>query len=115
MLDRFRADRREARTVELEASGVGDLDELLAGGREFPTSDDPPDLHWKTLAAATQEYVATLDDESKQIVALRFEDELSQDEVAARMRCTRRRVRTVEHQVQDGLRRWLKGRKLLDS
>ncbi len=114
MIDRFRAEQRQARSVELDGVGVGDIDEILAAGAEFLPVDEPPDLHWKTLLAAANEYVATLDPESRQLVTLRFEEELSQDDVAIRMACSRRRIRTVEQRVQDSLRKWLQQRGLLD-
>lgn len=105
MIDRFRAEKRQA-GVELDAVNVDD--------GELAEHDQPPDLHWKNLHAATTELLATLDAESRQIIALRFDDELSQDDVAAKLGCTRRRVRTVEDKVQADLRAWLKKRGLLD-
>lgn len=114
MIDRYRAEQRTARGVELDGTGIGDLEEILAANAEFLQPEEPPDLHWKTLLGAAQEYVATLDAESRQLVTLRFEEELSQDDVAARMACSRRRVRTIEGRVQHSLRSWLKQRGLLD-
>ena len=112
MIDRFRASLKDAKQVDADAgSGVGDIDSLLAANAALPT-DQPVDLDWKAQLAATAEYLATLDPESRTIVTLRFEDELSQDEVAAKVGCTRRRVRTVEARVQDELRRFLKTRGL---
>lgn len=111
MIDRYRAAQKEAKHVELPASGVGDLDALLAANAEL-TADEPVDLDWKAQLAATAEYLATLDEESRRIVALRFEDELSQDEVAARVGCTRRRVRSVEARAQAELRVYLRERGL---
>ena len=113
MIDRFRAEPNPARTVELDAIGVGDLDQLLATNAELGRADEPIALDDRALFVATREYVATLDPETQRFVALRFEDELSQDETAAQLRCTRRRVRTLEHEVQHGLRSWLKTRGLL--
>jgi len=114
MIDRYRTDQRAARGLELDDVGVGDLEEILAANAEFLQREETPDLHWTTLLAAAKEYVATLDAESQQLVNLRFEEELSQDEVAAKMGCSRRRVRTVEDRVQHSLRSWLKQRGLLD-
>ncbi len=111
MIDRFRAAQKE---VELDQTSVGDLDRLLAANAEFPPAEEPVELHWKTLFEAATAYVATLDAEHRQLVTLRFEDERSQDETAALLKCTRRRVRTLEGNVQDGLRRWLKKRGLLE-
>lgn len=113
MIDRYRAAQRA--TVELDQVGVGDLDELLAANAAFALGDEPEDLHWKQLREATQQYVATLDDERQQLIVLRFAEELSQDETAARMACSRRRVRTVEERVISGLRRSLQKRGLNEA
>jgi RNA polymerase sigma factor (sigma-70 family) len=110
MIDRFRAAKHA--TVDLDDTGVGDIDQLLATNGELAAGTEPEDLHWKTLRAATNDYVATLDDESRQLVALRFVDEHSQDETAVRMKCSRRRVRTVEDRVVAGLRKALQSRGL---
>lgn len=113
MIDRYRAAQRTP--VELDETGVGDIDQLLAANAELAAGDEPEDLHWKQLREATNEYVATLDDESRQLVALRFVEELSQDETAARMACSRRRVRTLEERVVVGLRKSLQKRGLNEA
>jgi RNA polymerase sigma factor (sigma-70 family) len=105
MIDRFRADKRQA-GVELDAVNVDE--------GQLAEPEQPPDLHWKKLHAAASEFIATLDPESRQLVTLRFDDELSQDDVAAKLGCSRRRVRTVEEKVQAELRSWLKKRGFLD-
>ena len=115
MIDRFRSEQRHVGNVELDKMSVGDIDTILATDADFARQDETPDLHWKSLLAAANEYVATLDAESRQLVALRFEEGLSQDDVATRMTCSRRRVRTVEHRVQHSLRKWLQKRGLLES
>jgi RNA polymerase sigma factor (sigma-70 family) len=102
MIDRFRV---EQKLVELDAASID---------AALPPAEEPVELHWKTLFEAATAYVATLDAEHRQFVTLRFEDECSQDETAAHMKCTRRRVRTLERDVQDGLRTWLKSRGLLE-
>lgn len=114
MIDRFRAEQRQAHGIALDDPGVGDIEEILASNAGFTQVAEAPDLHWKTLLAAATECVATFDAESRQLVALRFEEELSQDEAAIRMACSRRRVRTIEQRVQDRLRKWLQQRGLLD-
>ncbi len=70
------------------------------------------DLHFRTLSAATRSFLEELDTESQRFVELRFVEELSQADVAARMGVTRRRARTLEAQVQQGLARFLKKRGL---
>jgi RNA polymerase sigma factor (sigma-70 family) len=104
MIDRHRAGQKQARTTPLDALDAAEL-----------AAEPPPDIEWQRLAAATREYVATLDREHRELVRLRFEEGGSQDAVAGALACTRRRVRTLEGEVQDGLRAWLKTRGLLDS
>ena len=94
------------------------IDQLRRQEREVLT-DVPPEAasggeeeiaeaqHWNTLATATRGFVATLDEESRRFVTLRFENERSQAEVAEEMGVTRRRVRTLEGRVMKGLRRYL--------
>jgi len=98
MIDRFRARRNAA------AAPVDELDEVADTGTQEPEED----LHWRSLSEATAAFVAGLDAESREIVRLRFESELSQDVVAAQLGCSRRRVRTVEHRVKAGLKRHLR-------
>jgi RNA polymerase sigma-70 factor (ECF subfamily) len=112
MIDRFRANRRQP--VALDEVGVGELERLLATSSAMPQGEEPADPHWKQLLAATTEFVATLDVESRQLITMRFDEELSQDDAAERLRCSRRRVRTVERKVQKLLRKWLQKRRLFD-
>jgi RNA polymerase sigma factor (sigma-70 family) len=105
MIDRFRAEQKHARAVELDTLEL-DAAELAA--------EPPPDPHWQKLAAATADYVATLDPTHRDFVRLRFEEGGSQDKVAEALGWTRRKVRTVETDVQRGLRKWLKARGFLD-
>ena len=74
----------------LALADAADVDELAT---EAPADDD---LDWQRLAQATRTWRATLDDESKSFIALRFEEGLGQRDVASRMGATRRRVRTLE-------------------
>ena len=106
MIDRFRADQKDARTIGVD---IGDLDALQ------PAAEEPPDLHWQKLAAATAEYVATLAPEQRELVRLRFEESMSQERVAEALGWTRRKVRTFETEVQKGLRSWLKQRGFLET
>ena len=95
MIDRYRAESKEARTLSLD--GLDGLDALE------PAAEPAPDLHWQQLAAVTAEYVATLDPEQRAFVGLRFEEGASQDRVADQLGWTRRRVRTLERDIQQGL------------
>ena len=114
MVDRYRAEKREAKHVIAtdDSTGVGDIDTLLATNATLAGAD-PVNLDWQAQLAATRDYLATLDADTRQIVTLRFEDELSQEDVAAKVGCTRRRVRSVEDRAQAELRAYLKQRGLL--
>ena len=81
----------------LTLADPADVEELAT---ETPTDDD---LDWQRLTHATRTWSATLDDECKRFVALRFEEGLGQRDVAKSMGATRRRVRTLETVVRRGL------------
>lgn len=103
-------DRQRARGHDVAVAAM----ELDGDAPDRGSVDEPDrDLHWQRLAAATADYVAGVSAELRELIRLRFEDEHSQYEVAARMQITRRRVRTLEHRAQTGLRRYLKRLKLL--
>jgi RNA polymerase sigma factor (sigma-70 family) len=70
-----------------------------------PTAVTADDVAWPKQRAFTKEVVATLGAEEQRIVTLRFHDQRSQDEVAAEVGCTRRRVATVERDVQVAVRK----------
>lgn len=96
MIDRY---RKRARTVV----AITDPGEVA-----------PEDLAWHQQLASTKEFMATLGAEEQRIVALRFDEEHSQEDVAKTLACTRRRVRTVERDVQIALRKWLNDRGFVD-
>jgi RNA polymerase sigma factor (sigma-70 family) len=107
MIDRFR--RLRASRKANAAASAGSIDELMDGSSGLVVEPSPEeDLHWRSLSEATAAFLAALDSESREIVRLRFENELSQDAVADQLGCSRRRVRTVEHRVQVQLKRHLK-------
>lgn len=72
-----------------------------------PANDDDEPA-WAAQRATTVEYLATLAPELQQLVKLRFEDEQSQDQTAAALGISRRRVRTLEARIQKGLRKALR-------
>jgi RNA polymerase sigma factor (sigma-70 family) len=114
MIDRFRARRKEG--LREEGGGIGDIEELLeADGDLEARPEREEDLHWKKLSAATSEFLAGVDRESRELVRLRFEEELSQDTVAEQLGCSRRRVRTVESRLQKLLLRHLRRLGMIDS
>jgi RNA polymerase sigma factor (sigma-70 family) len=105
IIDRFRRARREA------LDPIEEADVALQDGTDA-TGDPGESLHWRQLSASAADFVATLDEEARRFVALRFEDDLSQDAVAERMGASRRRVRTLEEKVCRGLEKFLRERGL---
>jgi RNA polymerase sigma factor (sigma-70 family) len=102
--------RKRKRTVaEGSPTDAIDIDELLE--RNGPVVEPlEEDLHFRALTEATRAFLGGLDEEARTLVALRFEEQKSQEEVAAQMGVTRRRVRTLEERVSRGLRGWLRKR-----
>jgi RNA polymerase sigma-70 factor (ECF subfamily) len=96
LVDRARASGRAVQEID---------DEELEQGDPDPAPDEVLVHH--RIAAATREFIAGLDEESRTFVRLRFQDEGSQDDVARSMGCTRRRVRTLETRIRDSLLRHL--------
>ncbi len=78
------------------------------GTNGAPDSSPEDDLEWRTLREATVAYCATLSETLQRFVKLRFEDESSQRDIAEALQVTRRKVRTWEKEVHDGLRRHLR-------
>jgi RNA polymerase sigma factor (sigma-70 family) len=103
MIDRYRAAQKDARTIALDTVELDALE---------PATEEPVDPLWQKLAAATAEYVATLDPMMRDFVRLRFDEGGSQESVAEALGSTRRKVRTMERDVQKQLRSWLKQRGL---
>lgn len=66
------------------------------------------DSAWLAQRRETVAYIATLAPELQMLIKLRFEDERSQDDTAAALGISRRRVRTLEARVQRGLRHALR-------
>ncbi len=83
------------------------LDALIESNRELPSLAPEDQLAWKQLRAETLNYLNSVDPECRQLVECRFVEELSQAETAKRLGTTRRRVRTLEAGVVQGLRRHL--------
>lgn len=102
MIDRARTRSMEAaRTTEI------DVDAMIATDAAIP-GEVEESVEQQQLRAAAAAYVETLDDEQRAFVRLRFDQDLSQADVAAKLGVTRRRVRTLEDRVMTGLRKYLK-------
>jgi RNA polymerase sigma-70 factor (ECF subfamily) len=95
-IDQLRKTRRELALLDAQREAV-----MTQLEPEPPSAEER--AHAQALQSATAEYIATLDPEARQFVALRFEQALSQRDIADRMGATRRRIRTLEDQVQRGL------------
>lgn len=91
--------RRTSRLAELPEPSDDDLEVLPVSPEE--------ELEWNRLRTATVAYCQGLDATRQRLVALRFTEDRSQVEVAAALGITRRRVRTLEAEVREGLRKHL--------
>lgn len=89
------------------------LDESNTPQAQTPNLEE--DLHFKKLKKATQHFLQAQDDELKRFVVFRFEEGLSQADVAQKMSVTRRRVRTLEERAQKALLDHLKSLGLLNE
>ncbi len=107
MIDRARKSGRE---VPLDADDGEDREDTFVAPAEPVDAEGA--LDFKRLAEAARAFVAAQDEELATFVRLRFEEELSQADVAARMEVTRRRVRTLEERALSGLAKWLEDRRL---
>lgn len=106
MIDRLRARKRDPGPMADDL--LLDLDRLLETGAAIPPAPSPnADLDWLRLSRATQEFLAGVDPETRELVRLRFEEDRSQEDTAKDMGVSRRRVRTLEARVTTRLRRHL--------
>lgn len=80
--------------------------ELEAAESLEPSADEA--LEDRTLRAATTAWLAALPPDIREFVRLRFEVGLSQAALADQLHVTRRRVRTLEEEVQAGLQAHLR-------
>lgn len=113
----LRVDQVRSAGRELPLSSLGpdaesdlDIDGVIARNvavSEAAQADPQRDREWRRLRSQTEAYIATLDEESRHFIGLRFDQERSQADVAQAMGVTRRHVRTLEERVQIGLRRFL--------
>jgi RNA polymerase sigma factor (sigma-70 family) len=100
LVDRLRARGRE---VDVDTLELAD---------EKPSADEL--LHTARMKEATAEHVARLSAEEKRFIRLRYEEGLSQEDVAKQMKATRRRMRTLEKRIEEGLVAHLRKRGLIE-
>lgn len=72
-------------------------------------------LHWRRCLAASDAYVVGLDSLSREFVRSRFQDALSQHEVALKLGISRSKVRTLEKRIRSGLRKHLRHLNLMEK
>jgi RNA polymerase sigma factor (sigma-70 family) len=95
--------RKAGRQVEVEAG----LDESSGEGADLELSSPEEDLEWRRLREATRAYCSSLSDTLRRFVRVRFEEEQSQRDAAEALQVTRRKVRSWEEELREGLRRYL--------
>ena len=98
--DASRCDRAPELNLDIDA-----LIETNAAWPEVRAAD--PDQHWQHLVQEASSVLDSLAPEIQELARLRFTEELSQAEVAARLGLTRRRVRTLEGRLFTSIRRHL--------
>jgi RNA polymerase sigma factor (sigma-70 family) len=104
MVSRTRSREHQAPTIQM-------TEEILDGALEaVPSSEEASTL--RPFREAAAEYLAQLEPNLRRFVALRFEEEHSQNEVAREMGLSRRNVRTMEEKLRSGLREHLRRRGL---
>ena len=80
---------------------------------EAPSPDGPEEaVHLSRLKELAAQYVQGLPPEQAEYWRLRYRDELSQERAAESMGITRRRARTLEAKIRNGLKKLLKIRGL---
>lgn len=72
-------------------------------------------LHFGTLAQAARAFLGEAPADLRELVRLRFEEDLSQEDAAATLGISRRRVRTLEEKAQQGLKKYLQRLRLWDE
>lgn len=116
LIDRHRAKKRRPET-SLESlanagdhEGVGAIDRIIEANAAFEQEPPPaPEdrIQWERDLERTQAYLDALDPRLREFVHLRFEQDLSQYEIADRMKLSRWKVRRMEERVRRGLQRHL--------
>ena len=72
------------------------------------SKDVEEELHFSRLRQITEDWLLKQSQEVRAFVHWRFEMGLGQAKVATEMKCSRRRVRTIENQVQEALAQHLR-------
>lgn len=83
------------------------VDDPLEEVEPLPEPAAEESLEQRRLQEATREFCAAADLETREFIRLRFEEDLSQRDLAERLGVTRRHVRTLEDRVREELQRFL--------
>ena len=111
MIDRL---RKKGRRNELTSDSAGvDIDAIIEQERPVEAYAED-DVDGQRLADATKSFLATVTAEARAFVQLRFEQGMSQAQVAQSLGKTRRWVRTQEEVARRGLQHHLEQCGLLD-
>lgn len=73
------------------------------------------DPEWQQAAAATREFMTTLDAADRRFVELRFVQKQSQNDVGTTLGLTRKQVRRSEDRIRDALRRYLATKGVMEA
>lgn len=109
-------DRLRRRRPELSLDDPGSERLLEESPLGTPPEASPEDaLHFGTLAQAARAFLGEAPAELRELVRLRFEEDLSQEDAAAALGISRRKVRTLEEKAQQGLKKYLQRLRLWDE
>jgi RNA polymerase sigma factor (sigma-70 family) len=113
MIDRLRRSNREVLEVELQKEDHWKTLEHIVEPDFSILEENPSDYaHLERQQQACKKYIAGLSKIEQEFYQLRYIDELSQDQVGAKMALTRGKIRTLENNIRRGLKKFLKKNKL---
>lgn len=113
MIDRLRKSGREI-TVGISEDGVSEIDRLLDENQPVPAYAED-DVDGRRLTDATRSFLTACPEDLRHFIELRFQEGLSQAEVALRLSVTRRFVRTAEERARAALANHLNAQGLTDT
>ncbi|HVY28174.1 MAG TPA: sigma-70 family RNA polymerase sigma factor [Polyangiaceae bacterium] len=107
-VDRARQQNRDPSASPRLVDDALHIDELIDQNLTLPSPHDAEaDATWQRLLHETASIVSELEQDLQQLAQLRFVEELSQADTAAKLGTTRRRVRTLEGRLMRSVRRGL--------
>ncbi len=113
MIDRLRRSGREVSPSDCAAgASLGDIDEILDSDQPLPDEDPASLAHFNRQREATRNWAAALPEELRAVYRFRYEQAMGQEQTAAGLGISRRRVRTLEGRLRRLLRKHLKKKRL---